>query len=183
MAKFSTNHLKEIIDLTGKLLDHELKLIRHALAHNPTYNADKAVIADFDHEAYYQRLLLKAILPTFPFKARLERDNRSDISLFDGDSVVARGEMKCYMGGPQKNIAGMKKDMKEKLSDVCCGKLLVVFTKNPKSAADKNITILLDKLQCPGNTCHQYSFDTVYPYGSNRIEENRQFTVIGILLP
>lgn len=182
MANFSTNHLKEIIDLTGKLLDQELKLIRNALADNLTYNADKAAIADFDHEAYYQRLLLKAILPTFPFKARLERDNRYDISLFAGDSVVARGEMKCYMGGPQKNIAGMKKDMKEKLSDVCCSKFLVIFTKNPKSAADKNLTFLLHKLDCSGNTCHRYSFDTVYPCGSNKIEENGQFTVIGILL-
>ena len=182
MANFSACDLEEIIDETGQLLEQEVSLIRKALGGNPTYSTEKSAIADFDHEAYYQRLLLTAILPTFRFKARLECDNRYDISLFDGDSVVISGELKCYMGGPQKNLAGMKKDMKEKLSDVCCSKFLVVFTKNPKCAADKNIAFLFDKLGCSGNTCHRYSFDTIYPYASNEIEQNGQFGVIGILL-
>jgi hypothetical protein len=85
------------------------------------------------------------------------------------------------MGSNENERLRQMKDDIAKLSKSPCSRFLVVFTKNPKADAARNIKGLLNRLGVKEDQ-PSYSFDTVYPNGRDSFEEHGKFAVIGILL-
>lgn len=185
-VQFNKEHLKDLVELTGRLVEGEDRFIRGCLQRNQSYARAKIWgMSDFDNERYYQRLVLRALLPSFPFGVRLEYGGRHfDIALFQSfnEEPVALGEMKLWMGSnEEKRLREMRKDIAKLSASPPCSRFLLVFTKNPKADAARNIKALLNKLGVKEDH-RSYSFDTVYPNGRDSFEEHGQFDVIGIPL-
>jgi hypothetical protein len=184
-VQFNNEHLKDLVEFTGHLLEGEDRFVCGCLQRNDSYARTKVGgMSDFDNENYYQRIMLRALLPSFPFGVKLEYgEQHFDIALFQSfsEAPVALGEVKLWMGSNEnQRLREMRKDI-AKLSGNSCSRFLVVFTKNPKADATRNIKGLLNKLGVKEDQ-PRYSFDTVYPNGRDSFEEHGQFDVIGILL-
>ena len=182
--EFSEQDLQEIVELTGRLLEKEDRFICECLRGNEVYRNDRNVIDDFVDERYLQRIALKALLPSFRFGVRLEREERADIALFKSfqEDPVAVGEMKRAMrGSANADIREIREGI-ERLAARRCRQFLLIFTRNPKLAAEENIRHLLGETGCSEKTRYDYAFDTVYPDHPNHVEQNGQFAVIGVLL-
>ena len=135
--QFNAGHLKEIVDLTACLLEKDDKFIRRCLEQNSSYaELGLRTITDFNDERYYQRLVLKALLPSFPFRARLEYNCAGrpyDIALLDGSNrkPVALGQMKVWMRQNNKREVNETDEEIKALSKQDCAGFMLVFTKYP----------------------------------------------------
>jgi hypothetical protein len=195
-AQFNIGHLKELVNLTACLLEQDDKSIRGCLEQNSTYSElGLRTISDFNEERYYQRLVLKALLPSFPFRVRLEYSyprRRYDIALLDGSNrkPVALGQMKVWMrNNNQQEVDQTRKEIKN-LSEQDCASFMLVFTKY----LSENVTgtpdwlkDTLDSLQDgnpPLGEVYSRNFSTVIMVNHPKIFpnhfENGQFDVIAI---
>ena len=119
---FTEKDLERIVELAGQALESEDRFICGCFERNSIYRKNKATpgITYFKNEGYYQRFVLRALLPSFPFLVKVEH-KQFDIALFRGSNEppVALGEMKLAMDAGFGAVPSIKSDIK-KLSRQDC---------------------------------------------------------------
>ena len=192
MLSFGLNELKEIVELGGRELEREDRYIAGCFARNAAYSVRSPDwfpgIMYMKYELYFQRVIARALLPSFPFRAQLEvrdADERADLVLYHGNPAerVAVGEMKVAMekGDISKDAALVRPDI-EKLKPLACGQFILLFTLNDRRNTDCWIHQLKGELGIlPACELPRYIFPTE-AHWANDPERDREFGVVGVLL-
>ncbi len=184
---FTGDDLNRIVELGGQALELEDRFICGCLSRNPVYSGSKQAfgITYLKDERYYQRLILRALLPSFPYMVKPEyRDGHFDIALLDssGEGPAALGELKLWMDPAFGAVPDIVRDI-EKLAKETCAQFVLVFTSAKKGELDGCVEELLKRLQCSEKKQYLYRFDSEYDKdGKGTIEHNGEFALIGVLL-
>ncbi len=186
---FNSDDLRRIVELGGQALEAEDRFICGCLHRNPAYRESSQVagIVYLKDEGYYQRLIVRALLPSFPYIVKPEYaqgGRKFDIALFSAvnEDPVALGELKLWMDSAFGAVPGIAADI-GKLARGSWGQFVLVFTSAKKGDLDGCIEKMLTMLKCSGNKACLYKFDSEFNNdGHGNIEHDAEFALIGILL-
>lgn len=149
--------IEQIVQLAGKALEQEDRLIRQAiLANRATYPGVKYGIAGKGFREHdYQYIVWRSLLEFFPYIAEREEENHNDLILRYPDANSATPftiiEMKNWWGEEdsewEKEVSAIKSDIDRKL--VHCRAewgIEMVFSANLRGKTEYWLNILSDRL-------------------------------------
>ena len=157
--KFTRKHLQNLVNIAGAALEAEDRFITGCVTHNPIYNGDDRSpgILRFNDEKYYQPVIARGLLSSFPFyverEGRLGTSRNYDLVLYrdvqhkgaQRSEPVAVGEIKRWFGDREDVLAGMEKDI-NRLTQLPCPSFLLVITAPPEERKEEWAPWLKEKL-------------------------------------
>lgn len=190
MPGFGIKELEQIVQLGGLELKREDRFINGCFTMNRVYHGHGTDLVPgipyLKDERYYQRVMARALLPSFPYRVSLKHSRHGgsfDFALFSNDNAnpVALGGMKLWMETGESELKGILRD-KDNLANEPCGQFLIVLTISPLGATKQNVENLLNKIDCAGKQVSCYVFSTKFFPGKNDPITDGEFATIGILL-
>lgn len=190
---FTEESLAMLVNLGGQALKSEDQYIRRCFETNPILRESASLVPGIklvEDERHYQRIVHRALLPSFPFVPKLEYGPKEfDIALFQkalldkNEQPIALGEMKVDRLATLNSLIPVIEADIEKLAEYpTCGQFLVVFTIVKTGGLGSWVDELLDRLNCHPKKHFEYSFDTANdPYGKIQ-REGWSFGIVGVLL-
>ncbi len=191
---FTFEDLKELVRLTGELLEKEDQIIREDFHKNPAYAASHQIPGilnpNLQDERYYQRLTWRALLPSFGYVAKLEH-NGSDIALFRNvrDSPVALGQMKNWLDDAFRGVVRSKEDIRKlaEQPDRRCAQFLLTFvathiSPTGESEIDSYVRDALARMECSEKRHFLCRSSAILDKDGHGTQINGEFGVLGVLL-
>jgi hypothetical protein len=184
---FSGEDLSKIVTLAGQALEAEDRYICGCFQRNPTYGDSDLVpgIKLLCDERFYQRVVHRALLASFPYFVKLEYKG-FDIALFESwrdAKPAALGEIKDAMApGLAEDVRKIRKDIEKLRQKEGCGHFLLIFAVVGKDAWPGWVDELLKDLRCSKEKHYEYAFDTANDNNGTIERQGWVFAVIGVLL-
>jgi hypothetical protein len=187
------NDLKRLIDIAGQALEQEDRFVLGAITANQKgYPDGKGGILRINNERYYQFIVARALMSSFPYSAAVEVEGHDLILRYPGEQSkwFAVVEMKRWMSEDGlSEQPGIKKDIEkllEKLRQVKAERaMMLIFSANPLKSTEGHLGELAKELGITttedSNAWKWYPFPTI-----NREGESVEFFVAGyevLLLP
>jgi hypothetical protein len=193
---FTAKDLEMIVHIAGKELESENRAICESFKTNPALSGNTRLVPGIkllENEWYYQRVVYRGLLKSFPYAPILEYEpGEFDIALFKNASFrrdeqpIALGEMKddryekVTPGGPL--VREIERDIGKLNKRPHSGQFLLIFTIVPKGGLDKWVEEVLEMVKCSDREHYECQFDTAND-DKGKIEcDGWVFAVVGILL-
>ncbi|ABA57640.1 hypothetical protein Noc_1136 [Nitrosococcus oceani ATCC 19707] len=177
------SELKRLIKIAGTALEAEDRFLREAIAKNRTaYPSEKCGILRNNNERYYQFIIWRALVSSFPFTARIEIQSHDLVLNYPDDASkwFAVIEMKRWMSSTgEVEIPGIIRDINDKLRPSHAkNTLMLIFSAGPSGTINTEFGWLSKRLgisqveDC--SAWENYYFPTV-----NRVGEDVDFWLAG----
>ena len=162
------DYLKSLIQIAGAALETEDRYLLGAVAANKkVYANEYGGIIRLNNEHYYQRIVARALMSSFPFVAKLEYKERHDLVLLYPNDInhwFAVVEMKRWMSTTgKKELEPIKTDLSKIKKAVQNGAehgLMMLFSANPTGNTEQYISDLSIDLGI-ANLWEIYSFPSI----------------------
>ena len=174
---------RQLIGISAQALEMEDRFLLGAVAANRKAYPDRnggaggvraaGGILRINNERYYQFVIARALVSSFPYEVVLERDTHDLVILDNKDKTkwFAAVEMKRWMSNSgESEIPGIRYDIENKLTPVkVSGKasnaLMLVFSANEEGKTEENIDWLADRLSTQKSNWVVCQFPTISPEG------------------
>jgi hypothetical protein len=176
---FGPEDAKTLVECAAHALEAEDRYLLECATTRRWRDRDRpAGICDNINERYYQFVIWRALMRSFPWRPRTE-DQRYDLAFYDDEAnqLVAVAEIKGWWSSSGRGeIAGIRRDMEHKLGILKIPAVMLILTSQRKADADGNLQWLATQLGVPAASMISRSFDTRPWPGDNKPTE---FAVIG----
>ena len=176
---FGNEDLKRLVECAGRALECEHRYLVHC-ASERHWRGRPIGICDNTNERYYQFVVWRALMASFPWRPRTERRGY-DLAFYNDETneLVAFAEIKGWWGvSGEQELPGIRRDL-EKLGILRIPGVMLILTCHPKNQAEDNFRWLAEKLGVSRDDIVTHSFDTPsWPDDDHPTE----FAVIGFLV-
>lgn len=164
---------RQLIDIAIVALEQEDKNIRDAIDKNQmTYHGETGGILRFNLERFFQLIIAKSLILTFPFMAEVEKDWH-DIVLYepgDVNNYVAAIEMKLWMSvDGKREIPSILTDIDKLIETRASKSLMLIVTANPPYMTNCCINEMSEFL-CNKYQPYHRAFTTVDRWDHSEVE-------------
>lgn len=175
---FGPDDLKKVVECAGQALRAEDDYVTQC-AKDHGWNDGPMGIRANTNERYYQFLIWRALMKSFPWRSQTEGLDRNDLVFWDGAQLVARAEIKGWWSTDGKQeIPGIRGDIL-KLKAYREPGAMLILTQNPKGLTARNLRFLAERLSVNPDEFVTYTFDTAPWYKDKGTPA--EFVVVGFL--
>jgi len=175
---FGNEDLNRLVECAGRALESEDRYLVHC-ASERHWRGGPIGISDNINERYYQFVVWRALMASFPWRPRTERQ-RYDLAFYNDvtNEPVAFAQIKRWWSVfGEAELRGIRRDL-EKLGTRRIPGVMLILTWHSKAKAEDNFRWLAEKLGVSRDDIVTYSFDTLSPDDDHPTE----FAVIGFLV-
>jgi hypothetical protein len=167
---------KHLIQIAGTALEAEDRYIREAIAANPiAYPNGRDGILRINNERYYQFIVARALVSSFPFAVTVEVGSHDLVLRYphSPEKWFAVVEMKRWMSVEgEQEISAILRDINEKLRPAAADHaLMVLFSANPRGTTKTQLGWLTNRLNIAAtvdpDVWECYSFPTLDSQGKD----------------
>jgi hypothetical protein len=177
---FGTGDVEQLIECAARALEAEDRyLIECANARH--WRGGAVGIRDNINERYYQFVIWRALMRSFRWRPRTERQIY-DLAFYDDETnkLVAVAEIKGWWSASgEEEIPRIRQDIEKKLRILRIPGVMLILTSQKKADAEANTHWLAGKLGVNAGSIIRRSFDTPPWPGDNHPTE---FAILGFLV-
>lgn len=183
-AMFGNEDVKRLVECAGRALEFEDRYLTGCAYANGWANGPVGIRIN-SNEHYYQSIIWRALMSSFPWRPQTERESRVgphdnhkyDLVFYRGESdeQVAFAELKGWWVDSPEN---MRTDI-DRLAKLQQPGVMLILTSHRRNMHDENLRKLAEELGVEQNDFVPYRFDTPRWPGE---QEDAEFIVIGFLV-
>ncbi len=186
-SEFTRKHLQELIEIGGRALEKEDRMIREAVLARPNlqrpFRPGKARfgIRRQDNERYFQFVIWRALLKSFEFCVDIERENNNDFVVWlpndQGNTIVSVGEMKRWVSPSGRlELPRIREDVR-KLRRTGGPGFVLLTTAYAATSSKSQIDFLSHELDVPNDKFCSYKFPSLF----ETTDDWNEFALVGFL--
>ena len=176
---FGNEDVKRLVECASRALEAEDRYLASCFKARH-WRSRPDGICDNMNERYYQFVIWRELMSSFPWRPRTERQGY-DLAFYDDetDKLVAFAEIKGWWSASGKEeLPGINRDMTDKLGILGIPGVMLILTSQRTEEAEENFCWLADELGVARNDMATASFRTSPWPGDDR---DTEFAVIGFL--